>query len=836
MKRLTTYLVLFLVLSFSCVSFAEEATASADDNVVADEAAAPADVGVPGLSEEESATAKASEETYSFQAEVSRLMDILINSLYSNTDIFLRELISNASDALDKIRFASLTDKSALGDTPDLEIRISFNKEARTLHIRDTGVGMTKEHLKKHLGVVANSGTTQFVEAAKQGTDALSLIGQFGVGFYSVYLVADRVTVVSKNNDDSQHIWISEADQTFTIAEDPRGNTLGRGTEVILHLKEDATEYLDQESLQRIADKYSQFINFPIYLQKTKTVSKEVPIDAEEPRTSDDPLPPTASEDDDELTDEELKVKREQVEADENEPIPSDDDDIDVSDEEEDEEDDKPKTKTIQEEVSEWVQVNENKAIWTRSPSEISEAEYSEFYKVLSKDEEGSASHLHFSAEGEISFKSILFIPKKAAADLYDKYYGKMTGLKLYVRRVLISDEFEEFLPRYLNFIKGVVDSEDLPLNVSRETLSKSRVLRVMGKKLTRKALDMLRKLAEDDDDEEEEDDTEKDGEEEEKKEKVSKYDEFFKQFGKSIKLGIIEDTRNRAKLSKLLRYQTSKSGDKLISLETYVENMKEGQEHIYYITGENIESVESSPFMERLNKRNLEVIYMVDALDEYVMTNLQDFDGKRFMSITKEGLKFGDETDEEKKIKKAIEKKFTPLTNWLKDVYGEKVGKVVVSDRITDSPCVLVTSQWGWSANMERIMKAQTFNDPEKAKFMKSKKTMEINPYHPIIVKLLNSVDDESEDIKNIANLMLDSAVLQSGFQMDDVKSFGERITRVLRAGLSIPSDAALATDEDLDLEFEEEEPVAEADSEEGVLEDLDLDDEDEDAAHDEL
>jgi len=293
--------------------------------------------------------------------------------------------------------------------------------------------------------------------------------------------------------------------------------------------------------------------------------------------------------------------------------------------------------------------------------------------------------------------------------------------------------------------------------------------------------------------------------------------------------------------MGKLLRYYTSKSEEKLVSLEEYVERMKESQEHIYYITGETIDSVKNSPFMERLNKRGLEVLYMVDALDEYVMSNVQDFDGKRFMSITKEGLKFGDETEDEKKVKKAIEKKFTPLTTWLKDVYGDQVSKVIVSDRITDSPCVLVTSQWGWSANMERIMKAQTFNDPEKAKFMKSKKTMEINPRHPIILKLLDSVESEDEDVKNIANLMLDSALLQSGFQMDDVKSFGQRITQVLRAGLDVPADAALATDEDLNLaEFEEEEEDDDDDDDlvdvdDGVLEDLDLDD-DEEGDHDEL
>jgi heat shock protein beta len=538
----------------------------------------------------EQATLTEKAESFEFQAEVHRLMDIIINSLYSKREIFLRELISNAADALDKIKYLTLTNQTTLGEVEKLEVRISFDRDAKTLTIRDTGVGMSREELKRNLGIVAKSGTTDFVEAAAKGTTDLSLIGQFGVGFYSVYLVADKVTVVSKSHNDTQHVWESMADKTFTIAEDPRGPTLGRGTQVTLHLKDDALEFANEHELKKLVKRYSEFINYPIYLHVSKSVEKEVPDEEAQAKAD------------------EAKAEKERERAEKEakkaagEEVEEGDEDVEVSDEEEE----KPKTKKVTEQVHEWERVNDVKAIWTRAPRDITDEEYDAFFKTLTKDETEPLEKIHFTAEGEITFRSILYVPKKAPAGLYDKFYERSTSLRLYVRRVLISDEFDDFLPRYLNFVKGVVDSEDLPLNVSRETLAQSRVLKVMAKKITRKVLEMLKKMA---DNEKKAGDEEEEKSEEEKAEEVSskgvkeeeKYGIFWKEFGKSIKLGVIDDRANKAKLAKLLRYQTTKSDGKLISLEEYVDRMDAKQKSIYYITGENLQTVKHSPFLERV-------------------------------------------------------------------------------------------------------------------------------------------------------------------------------------------------------------------------------------------
>jgi len=763
---------------------------------VCDDAVATEQGSIVGFTPEQLEQMEKAANTLQFQAETNRLMDILINSLYSNRDIFLRELISNASDALDKIRFLALTNKKLMEDNPNLDIHVSFDKDQKVLVIRDTGIGMTKEDLVKHLGTVASSGTTQFLEAAAKGAEPLKLIGQFGVGFYSVYLVADKVTVVSKHPNGTQAVWQSTANSVFSVVDDPRGNTLGRGTQIILHMKDDALEYLEQDTLTKITDKYSKFIDFPIYLNTTKTVTEEVPV-------------------------EESEAKSESAEE-----TKKDEEDVEVKDEEDaDKKEDKPKTKTVSKTVAEWKIVNEHKAIWTRNPKNVTEEEYQDFYKSLTKDESGSITHLHFNAEGEISFRSILYVPKTAPFDLYDKYYGKNQSLKLYVRRVLISEEFEDFMPRYLNFIRGVVDSEDLPLNVSRETLSKSKVLKVMAKKLTRKALEMLKKLADkgekkgkddEEDEKEEKADDAADEKKDEKSDDVAKeqYSEFFKNFGKSIKLGVIEDHANKNKLVRLLRYVSSKSDGKLISLQTYIDRMKPKQKQIYYLTGESVAAIKNSPFLERLTKRGYEVLFMTDPLDEYVMQNLPEFDSKKFASASKEGLKFDDETEATKAKAKAQEEEYKPLAEWLKKVYGEKVEKVTVSNRIATSPCVLVTSQWGWSANMERIMRAQAFSDAEKQAYMMSKKTMEINPRHPVIKDLKDKVaafsDEEKEtapaQVKDVANLMYDTALLTSGFTLGDLNEFQSRMARVLAQNLGVDPNAQVEDEPEPEPEPESE------------------------------
>ena len=472
-------------------------------------------------------------------------MDILINSLYTKKEVFIRELISNASDALDKVRFIALQNPEFLASNQNLEILIDFDHDAKTLSITDTGVGMTKAELIKNLGTVAKSGTTAFLEAMGKG-ESLNLIGQFGVGFYSAFLVANKVVVASKANDDEQHVWTSTADAKFFVTKDPRGDTLGRGTRVTLHLKDDAVEYVEQDKIKNLVKKYSEFIQYPIKLFISKEIRKQV-------------------EDDEEAAE---KPADEDVEKTEEESV----DDAEIKDEGEQQEEAEKKTKTVTEQVWEWETINEIKAIWLRDKSEISEEEYNSFYKTISKDHENPLAYSHFTAEGEIEFKAILFIPSQAPYDLFENYYGKSAALKLYVRRVLITEEFEELMPRYLNFIKGVVDSDDLPLNVSREQLQQLKMIKVMSKKLIRKAIEMIRSLAEedeeddhDDDDEDNEDedstesrslDEEKSDEEKAKEdeENEDKYTKFWKAFGKNIKLGVIEDASNRSKLAKLLR------------------------------------------------------------------------------------------------------------------------------------------------------------------------------------------------------------------------------------------------------------------------------------------
>merc|ERR1711988_699103 len=627
-------------------------------------------------------------EKHEFQAEVNRLMDIIINSLYTDKQVFLRELVSNAADALEKARFHSVQDESFLSDTKDLEMKIEFDADAKTLSLIDTGIGMSKADLINNLGTVAKSGTTNFLEAMADGADA-NLIGQFGVGFYSAFLVADKVSVTSKCNDDpTQHVWESSADASFTVVADPRGNTLGRGSRVTLHLKEDAHEYLAEDKLKDTAKKYSQFIQFPIYVK----VKKEVDVDADE----DD-------DDDEEKEDEE---KKDDVEA---------KDDEEKEDEEEEEEK-KPKKKT----VFEWEQVNTQKAIWLRAKEDVTEEEYNEFYKSISKDYLDPLAYTHFNAEGEIEFKSILFLPKKAPMDMMDNYWTKKAEVKLFVRRVLVAEKFEELLPRYLNFVRGVVDSDDLPLNVSREQLQQNKIMKVISKKLVRKVLELMKKLAKEEDsgdeDEDEEKEDEEDGEEKEKKEEEKKdkkdeesgWSKFYKEFAKNLKMGCYEDDSNRSKLSKLLRFTTSKSEGKEISLDKYLDRMAESQESIYYMSGESLDIMAKAPAMQIFKKKDLEVLMLSDHLDEPCIQKLADYEGKI------------DETEEDKKKFTKIKDMYKPLTDWWKDTLstftekgamkdaGVKVEKVEVSKRLTDSPVVVVTSQFGYSAQQEKVMKAQ--------------------------------------------------------------------------------------------------------------------------------
>ncbi|XP_021999771.1 endoplasmin homolog isoform X3 [Helianthus annuus] len=712
-------------------------------------------------------------EKFEFQAEVSRLMDILINSLYSNKDIFLRELISNASDALDKIRFLSLTDKEVLGEGDDakLEIQIKLDKEKKILSIRDRGVGMTKEDLIKNLGTIAKSGTSAFVEKMQTGGD-LNLIGQFGVGFYSVYLVADYVEVISKHNDDKQYVWESKADGAFAISEDTYNEPLGRGTEIRLHLREEAGEYLEESKLKELVKKYSEFINFPIYLWATKEVDVEVPADEDD--SSDDEEKPAESTEGEEKEDED-------------------------TDKEEDE--DKPKTKTVKETTYEWERLNDVKAIWLRSPKEVTEEEYTKFYHSLAKDfgDEKPMAWSHFNAEGDVEFKAVLFVPPKAPADLYESYYNtNKSNLKLYVRRVFISDEFDELLPKYLSFLLGLVDSDTLPLNVSREMLQQHGSLKTIKKKLIRKALDMIRKLAEEDPDEIHDKEKKEVEESKENDEKRGQYAKFWNEFGKSIKLGIIEDAANRNRLAKLLRFETTTSDGKLTSLDQYISRMKSGQKDIFYITGSSKEQLEKSPFLERLKKKNLEVIFFTDPVDEYLMQYLMDYEDKKFQNVSKEGLKLGKDSKD-----KEIKESFKELTKWWKEaLVSDNVDDVKISNRLADTPCVVVTSKYGWSANMERIMQSQTLSDASKQAYMRGKRVLEINARHPIIKELRERVVKNPEDasVKTTAQLMYQTALMESGFMLPDPKDFASRIYDSVKASLSISPDASVDEEDEVE------------------------------------
>jgi heat shock protein beta len=685
-------------------------------------------------------------EEHNFKAEINQLMSIIINSLYSNRDIFIRELISNSADAISKIRFLSLQNDKLLGNTPQLEIRIKVDKDNKILHIRDTGIGMTKNDLVNNLGSIAKSGTKEFIEKLGSSSNTVETIGQFGVGFYSSFLVAQKVTVTSKNNDDDQYIWEGDSDNptAYTVAKDPRGDTLGRGTLISLHIKDDALEYLETSKLKELISRYNEFISYPIYLWTSHEVSKEVPVE------------------DDEEDDVEDTIEEEDLEIE------------DTTNEE------TPKTKTVTETVWDWERINPNPPLWTRSKSDITSEDYIRFYKDVLGSHEEPIDYLHFKAEGDVEFTALIYIPSSLPFGMWEPSFKSQ--FKLYVKRVFITDNFDEMIPDYLGFLKGIVDSDDITLNVSREMLQENKTLGVIKKKLVRKIIGLIQDLADD-------------------KDNTEKWDKFYKTFSTNLKLGVINDSQNRVRLSKLLRFRSAKNPEQFITLEQYVEKMKKGQEEIFYLGGETLESIKSSPLLEGLIKRGYDVLLLPEPIDEYTVSTLGKYDDKfSFKDISKEGLKLS-ESEEEKLKQLSVD--FEPVTNYLKDVLQDKVLKVQISNKLAKAPCAILSQSWGYSANMERIMKAQALKDDRYSIPSAGKRVLEINPRHPIIKRLLTLVSDDNTDesTEDIAHVLYDVAILNSGYSLNEPADLTGRINKLVAASLDI--DPSLEPEEEV---FEEE------------------------------
>ena len=674
-------------------------------------------------------------EQFTFKAEINELMNMIIHNFYSNKDIFLRELVSNASDAINKLKHEGLQNKELLGDFYDFVIRIRADKENSQLVIEDTGIGMDRDDLINNLGTIAKSGTKEFIK--KLSTDSSSsLIGQFGVGFYSAYLVANTVRVITRKAGTNEiYQWESSANGSFVLTQlDSSQTDIVRGTRIYLNINPESTEYLETNKITEIIKKHSSYITYPILLHTVK--EKEVPDDSIEDVADEENNTSNTNNNVKELGSMDKNGEQE----------------MKVEDVDDDEKDTKVKTKIISEES--WDKIN-SEPIWAKPTNEISSDEYEAFYKNLSGDWDKHMTLKHFKTEGGVEFSSILFIPSRAPQDLFEKKHKN--NIKLYVKKVLITDDCKDLCPDWLNFVSGIVDSADLPLNASRELLQQSKIIKQISKQIVKKSIEMIEDLTTDEE----------------------KYKTFYQNFNKNIKLGIHEEASHREKLTEFLRFDTSKGEH--ISLAQYVSRMGEKQPGIYFITGDSIKNLENSPFVDKLKKRDWEIIYMADPIDEYIVQHMTKYHDTKLINVSKDDLEIPkDENAMQDDDKELSTESTTQLCEKIKELLGDKLEQVKVSNKIETHPAI-ITNPMGMSANMERILKAQALSNSNNYMMMGmfNKRVMEINPSHPVMKKLSASLNDDTqkEAVVQLVDVLYDSAMLSSGYQLEDINGYLKKV-----------------------------------------------------------
>ena len=693
-------------------------------------------------------------ETFSFDTDISALLKLIINNFYSNKDIFLRELISNASDSIDKYNHFCITNKP--DNKVDNCITIIPDKENKELHIIDTGVGMNKEELIKNIGTIANSGTKAFMEKVKDS----NLIGQFGVGFYSAFLVAKEVSIITKKTDSGYFKWTSDAGGQYVseeLAEDKLKDhihpdyNLTQGTIIKCLLTDEALDkYTDINRLKSIVKEHSQYINYPIKIFIKREETKEV-------------------------EDEEASLEEDVTVTDGTSNIDSSNiDDVTIEDVEE-----KPKKmKKIIETIKEFQLVNEHKPIWTRSSNDLKEEDYYGFYKSLTNDNEKPYTYKHISGEGQIEYKGILYLPKKIRNNVFERGV-KQNNIKLYVRKVFVSDNSAVLCPEWLHFISGVVDTDDLPLNVSREILQENKVIKVIKKAVVKKSIDMLKSAMND----------------------MDNYLKIYKTYQKNIKLGVYEESGDRERVSDLLMFYSANSPDKMITFDDYITSMNENQKHIYYIAGDNMDILKTSPFLDRFKKNGLDVLFMTDPVDEYMCQRLMQYKECTLTCITKGDIELPNTTDADKELIKKQKEEYKSLCDYIKRLYTT-FSEVKITNKVSELPCIVSSPENGFSANMEKIIKSQTLGQTDSANAMLNKRVLEINPLHPIIKKIKNINDtEEYNSLRDLLDLVINSALLYSGYQIIKPVDFSKKVLNVVMLGMDINDDEeeeVVATEKD--------------------------------------